>query len=378
LKLVTGRPRHPQSQGAVEPLNGVVQDKLAIWMRENECKRWSMGLKFVQWQINVSVHETTGHSPFKVTFGEEPRIGLESYVLPKSLVEAAETEEEIEEFLTSQEATDEGWRLVHLLDIAFLGVSFDVPFLDKLKVLAPHSRFFRQIIYFSDITPGSLHQIKEKATTSQFDKVLMDRKAACSDQGKRTQCNEFSDFTEACHSFLTFCEECHKKRARKLPKSLVVKPLVSTNLMSQAQVDLINFQTMPDGDFKFIMTYLNHFAKFCILSPLKSKQAEEVASKLLEIFFTFSCSGILQSDNGRSQGAVERLNGVVQDKLSIWIVHKTTGQSPFKVTFGMEPRIGLESYVLPKSLVDAVKTEEETEEFLTSPREVMQKCLNHV
>ncbi|KRX30422.1 KRAB-A domain-containing protein 2, partial [Trichinella murrelli] len=79
LKLVTGRPRHPQSQGAVERLNGVVQDKLAIWMRENGCKRWSMGLKFVQWQINVSIHETTGQSPFKVTFGEEPRIGLESY-----------------------------------------------------------------------------------------------------------------------------------------------------------------------------------------------------------------------------------------------------------------------------------------------------------
>ncbi|KRZ93013.1 KRAB-A domain-containing protein 2 [Trichinella sp. T8] len=107
LKLVTGRPRHPQSQGAVERLNGVVQDKLAIWMRENGCKRWSMGLKFVQWQINVSVHETTGQSPFKVTFGEEPRIGLESYVLPKSLVDAAKTEEEIEEFLTSHEANDE-------------------------------------------------------------------------------------------------------------------------------------------------------------------------------------------------------------------------------------------------------------------------------
>ncbi|KRY51575.1 hypothetical protein T03_10435, partial [Trichinella britovi] len=54
-----------------------------------------------------NIHETTGQSPFKVTFGEEPRIGLESYVLPKSLVDAAKTEEEIEEFLTSQEANDE-------------------------------------------------------------------------------------------------------------------------------------------------------------------------------------------------------------------------------------------------------------------------------
>ncbi|KRY10150.1 hypothetical protein T12_3376 [Trichinella patagoniensis] len=76
-------------------------------MRENECNGWSLGLKFVQWQINVIIHETTGQSPFKVTFEEEPRIGLESYVLPKSLVAAAKTEEKIEEFLTSHEANDE-------------------------------------------------------------------------------------------------------------------------------------------------------------------------------------------------------------------------------------------------------------------------------
>ncbi|KRZ73853.1 SCAN domain-containing protein 3, partial [Trichinella sp. T8] len=56
---------------------------------------------------------------------------------------------------------------------------------------------------------------------------------------------------------------------------------------------------MPDGDFKYIMTYLNHFKKFCILSPLMLKIAEEVASKLLEIFLTFGAPSILQSDNGR-------------------------------------------------------------------------------
>ncbi|KRX33159.1 KRAB-A domain-containing protein 2, partial [Trichinella murrelli] len=95
------------------------------------------------------------------------------------------------------------------------------------------------------------------------------------------------------------------------------------------------------------MTNLNHFMKFCILSPLKSKRAEELASKLFEIFLTFGAPSILQSDNGRefssaiiaelktcwpelklvtgrprhpqSQGAVERLNGVVQDKLAIWM-----------------------------------------------------------
>ncbi|KRZ30337.1 hypothetical protein T4C_6786 [Trichinella pseudospiralis] len=60
--------------------------------------------------------------------------------------------------------------------------------------------------------------------------------------------------------------------------------------------------------------------------------------------------------------------------MAIWIVHETTGQSPSKVTRtldgrGEEPPIGLESYVLPKLLDDAAKTEEEIEEFLTSKEE---------
>ncbi|KRX42384.1 hypothetical protein T05_12317, partial [Trichinella murrelli] len=54
-------------------------------------------------------------------------------------------------------------------------------------------------------------------------------------------------------------------------------------------------------------------------------------------------------------------------------VHETTGKSPFKVTFGEKPRIGLESHVLPKLLVDAAKAEEETKGFLASQEEVNEK-----
>ena len=48
LKLVTSRARHPQSQGAVDRLNGVVQDKLKIWMTHNNSSKWSVGIKFFQ------------------------------------------------------------------------------------------------------------------------------------------------------------------------------------------------------------------------------------------------------------------------------------------------------------------------------------------
>jgi hypothetical protein len=42
-----GKPRHPQSQGSVERGNADIKDMLIIWMRENNNKKWSIGLKFV-------------------------------------------------------------------------------------------------------------------------------------------------------------------------------------------------------------------------------------------------------------------------------------------------------------------------------------------
>ncbi|KRY66651.1 hypothetical protein T4A_14060 [Trichinella pseudospiralis] len=51
----------------------------------------------------------TAQSLFYVAYGEEKRIGLESYDLPKSLVDPAKTEEEIENSLATflEEANEE-------------------------------------------------------------------------------------------------------------------------------------------------------------------------------------------------------------------------------------------------------------------------------
>ena len=59
-------------------------------------------------------------------------------------------------------------------------------------------------------------------------------------------------------------------------------------------------QSMPDGNFKFIMNYQDHLTKFCVIDSLTSKRAAEVAYKLLSnVFLVFGAPHILQSDNGR-------------------------------------------------------------------------------
>uniref|UniRef100_A0A914CWL8 Integrase zinc-binding domain-containing protein n=1 Tax=Acrobeloides nanus TaxID=290746 RepID=A0A914CWL8_9BILA len=54
--------------------------------------------------------------------------------------------------------------------------------------------------------------------------------------------------------FLDNCEVCQRKK--KIPqKEVVIKPILSEDFNSRAQLDLIDIQANPDGDYKFLMAY---------------------------------------------------------------------------------------------------------------------------
>ena len=85
-------------------------------------------------------------------------------------------------------------------------------------------------------------------------------------------------------------------------------PIVSTNYLSRAQVDLIDMRDLnheanmsQDGvtPYRFLMVYLSHSTKKTNLTPLKRKSAEEVTEALLDIFCESGPQHILHSDNGR-------------------------------------------------------------------------------
>ena len=119
--------------------------------------------------------------------------------------------------------------------------------------------------------------------------------------------------------FTDLCEDCQLKK-KKVRKSLVVKPIVSYDFNNRCQVDLIDMQAQPDGEFKFILNYQDHLTKFVNLRALTYKKADLVADELVEIFCIFGAPQILQSDNGR-----EFANSVVTAVVKKWpqcrIVH---------------------------------------------------------
>ncbi|CAF1013044.1 unnamed protein product [Brachionus calyciflorus] len=223
--------------------------------------------------------------------------------------------------------------------------------------------------------------------------------------------------------FNNTCQQCLMNKKRNKTTGLVVKPILSKNFNSRAQMDLVDMQTLPDGEFKWIMVYQDHFTKFIILRPLRAKTAVEVTNALFEVFSFLGIPAILQSDNGRefrnqivvalksmwpdlslihgrarhpqSQGSVERANADIKKMLATWMRdNKSTKWSvglkfvqlkknhshhtgikctPYKAVFGIDTPLGLSSIAIPveewskletaKQLFDAVGYEYSDDEL---------------
>lgn len=177
---------------------------------------------------------------------------------------------------------------------------------------------------------------------------------------------------------------------------------------SRCQVDLIDMQSQPDNDFKFILVYQDHLTKFVQLRALKNKCAEEVAYNLIDIFTIFGAPSVLQSDNGRefsnqivekvcamwldlkivhgkprhsqTQGLVERANQDIRNMLSSWLesnqtskwseglrfvqlmtnkaFHKGIKCTPYEAMFGTPVKVGLKTSSFPNDFVEHLRTEE--------------------
>ncbi|XP_068209311.1 KRAB-A domain-containing protein 2-like [Palaemon carinicauda] len=209
--------------------------------------------------------------------------------------------------------------------------------------------------------------------------------------------------------FKSLCLECQKKRKRPMTKGVVVKPIPSTEFSSRGQVDLIDMQSMSCRTFKWIMVFQDHLTKFCVLRPLTSKRAAEVAFQLADIFLLLGAPVILQSDNGseftariitelrslwpelsivhgkprhpQSQGSVERANGDIKDMLVAWmadnnstdwatgikfvqfsknsVYHAGIKRSPYAAMFGVNARVGLTSTSLPQEIISCLQSEQD-------------------
>ena len=136
---------------------------------------------------------------------------------------------------------------------------------------------------------------------------------------KETQTKYKIITAESIMLYLRLCVPCLKK-PKVQKKGLMIKPIIFSEMNSKAQVDLIDMQSQPDGNLRWILAYQDHLTKFVQLCPVTSKLALEIAYQLLDIFSIFGAPSILQSYNGR-----EFVNSVITELSALWdglkIVH---------------------------------------------------------
>ena len=121
--------------------------------------------------------------------------------------------------------------------------------------------------------------------------------------------------------FVDSCLNCSLKKSRTR-KALVVKPIISPRAWHRWQTDLIDMQSQPDDEYKYIMVTQDHFSKFCFLQPLTRKTAEAVAANLSVCFsFLGPPACLLQSDNGREFKNAEVLRMIEETFPGLKMVH---------------------------------------------------------
>ena len=102
---------------------------------------------------------------------------------------------------------------------------------------------------------------------------------------------------EMCIEFGKLCPGCNQVA----PRTKVAaghQPIVTKGFGTRGQLDLIDFQSSPDGPFKFLAVYQDHGIKIPDCGPLESRRASAVALFLFKTFTFIGAPSILQTDNG--------------------------------------------------------------------------------
>ena len=71
---------------------------------------------------------------------------------------------------------------------------------------------------------------------------------------------------DALELFNSYCQECQKKRKRHMTKGVVVRPILTNEFSSRAQIDLIDMQSMVQNSFKWILVNQDHCDQVCDLT----------------------------------------------------------------------------------------------------------------
>lgn len=68
IRVINGRPRHPETQGVAEKANSTFKTKLRAWKADSGRSDWAHALPEISLSMNQQKHTTTGQTPYQIVF----------------------------------------------------------------------------------------------------------------------------------------------------------------------------------------------------------------------------------------------------------------------------------------------------------------------
>ena len=96
MKIIHGRPRHPESQGMVERSHGPFKKALLAAMEDHSTQNWPMLVPMIQGLLNNRVKRGFTRTPYEMVFGLKPRAGYKNNLLPASVLDLLANENGID------------------------------------------------------------------------------------------------------------------------------------------------------------------------------------------------------------------------------------------------------------------------------------------
>ena len=76
--------------------------------------------------------------------------------------------------------------------------------------------------------------------------------------------------------YCSACPVCQLSQPQSTRAPL--KPIIKSEFLYRLQMDFIDLRNSPDGQYHYIAHVMDHFSKFHILFPTKTKEVDEVAT----------------------------------------------------------------------------------------------------
>ncbi|XP_060800680.1 KRAB-A domain-containing protein 2-like [Amyelois transitella] len=105
--------------------------------------------------------------------------------------------------------------------------------------------------------------------------------------------NKYYVQKKAIEIYIALCPVCELKRSNQKNNA----KLRAASFNNSGQLELIDLQSMPDGEYHWLLKYQDCTTKFLYLRPLRTNEITEIASELVKIFLTSGSPGILISTN---------------------------------------------------------------------------------